>query len=143
MNSMHFRRLVLAGIALCAPALSGCVSNQAHQQAIDEKDAEIRKLREERAALKGQMQDMRANLDDTRGELANAGAPVAEEPKAKEDKRFPELDQMGIDYGMKNGHMTISIPNSITFASGQATLSPEGKKAIHGVATLLKKQYPS
>lgn len=143
MNSMSFRRLALAGLLLCSPAFTSCVSTRAHQAAVDEKDAEIRKLREERAALKGQIQDLRSNLDNTRGELANASAPMHEEPPAKEEKRFAELDQLGIDYGMKNGHMTISIPNSITFASGQAALSNDGKKAIQSVASLLKKQYPS
>jgi len=141
MNTMNIRRLALVGFALCLPLASACVSTRQHQSAIDEKDAEIRKLREERAMLKGQMQDLRASLDSTRGELADASAPRAEEP-VREEQRFPELDKMGIDYGMKNGHMTISIPNSITFASGQAALSNEGKQAIQGVAKLLKQQYP-
>lgn len=143
MNWNLGRRLVIAGLMLCSLPLTSCVSTRAHQTAVDEKDAEIRKLREERAALKGQVQDLRSALDNTRGELATASARVTEEPPAaKEEKRFPELDQMGIEYGMKDGHMTISIPNSITFAAGQAALTNDGKKAIHEVATLLKKQYP-
>lgn len=142
MNWTHGRRLALAGLLLFTLPLTSCVSTRAHQTAVDEKDAEIRKLREERAALKGQVQDLRASLDSTRGELANASARTVEEPAAKEEKRFPELDQMGIEYGMKDGRMTISIPNSITFAAGQAALSNDGKKAIQGVATMLKKQYP-
>ncbi|MBI5362262.1 MAG: OmpA family protein [Planctomycetes bacterium] len=142
MNVMHWSRLALAGMLIFGTGLTSCVSTRAHQTAMDEKDAELRKLREERAALKGQIQDLRSNLDNTRGELANASAKVNEDPPAKEEKRFPELDQMGIDYGMKDGHMTISIPNSISFAAGQAALSNDGKKAIKEVAALLKKQYP-
>jgi chemotaxis protein MotB len=38
--------------------------------------------------------------------------------------------------------MVISIPSSITFASGQATLSKEGQKALQNVASTLKKEYP-
>lgn len=147
MNAIQGRACAFAaGLLLLSPALTSCVSNRAHSQAIDEKDAVIRRLQEERAALKGQIQDLRANLDATRGELANASARISDEPApqpvAKEEKRIPELDKLGIDYGMKDGHMTISIPNSITFAAGQAALSNEGKSALHEVATLLKKQYP-
>lgn len=144
MNTTTWSRLGLAGVT-CLMTLASCVSTRAHQTAIDEKDAEIRKLREQRAALNGQLQDTRSSLDSTRGELANASARTNDEPReeAKKTEKFPELDRMGIDYGMKNGHMTISIPNSITFAAGQATLSGDGQKAIKEVATLLKKQYPS
>lgn len=145
MNAIHGRALTIAaGLLLFSPALTSCVSNRAHSQAIDEKDSVIRRLQEERAALKSQIQDLRSNLDNTRGELANASARMVEEPAApaREEKKFPELDKMGIDYGVKDGHMTISIPNSITFAAGQATLSAEGKKALNEVAGLLKKQYP-
>ena len=110
-----FRRLALAGLFLCTPAFTSCVSTRAHQSAVDEKDAEIRKLREERAALKGQIQDLRASLDNTRGELANASARVNEEPAAREEKRFPELDQLGIDYGMKNGTVTVPCRQAMLF----------------------------
>lgn len=143
MTSIHASRLLFAGLIALSSSLTSCISTRAHQTAIDEKEAEIRKLREQRAALNGQIQDLRATLDSTRGELANAGAPIEEAPPAAEERKFPELDQMGIEYGMKNGRMTISIPNSITFASGQATLSTEGRKAIQGVARLLEKQYPN
>jgi chemotaxis protein MotB len=142
---LHGRRLLVAGLIAMSGTFASCISTRAHQTAIDEKDAEIRKLREQRAQLNGQIQDLRASLDTTRGELANAGARIAEEPPAPaaEERKFPELDQMGIEYGVKNGRMTISIPNSITFASGQATLSNEGRKALQGVAKLLGKQYPN
>ena len=58
------------------------------------------------------------------------------------ETKFPELDSMGISYGMRDGNMVISIPSSITFASGQATLSKDGQKALKEVASTLKKQYP-
>lgn len=144
MNAIHGRASAFAALLLLlSPALTSCVSNRAHSQAIDEKDAVIRRLQEERAALKGQIQDLRANLDSTRGELANASARIDEEPPAPAPKveQHPELDKLGIDYGMKDGHMTISIPSSITFAAGQAALSSEGKQALREVATLLKKQH--
>jgi chemotaxis protein MotB len=39
--------------------------------------------------------------------------------------------------------MVISVPSTVTFAAGQATLSDEGRKALKKVASTLKKEYPS
>jgi chemotaxis protein MotB len=108
---------------------------------MDQKDAELRGLREERASLKAQIQRQKSELDSARGEAAEASARVAE-PAAPETTKFPELDSMGISYGMRDGNMVISIPSSITFASGQATLSKDGQKALKNVASTLKKEYP-
>ena len=123
---------------------SGCVSSRGYQQGLDEKDAEIRSLHEERAALKAQIQRQQGDLDSARGQAAEAGAKTAEtiETPGAAETKFPELDQMGISYGMRDGNMVISIPSSITFPSGQATLSTEGHKALQQVASTLKKQYP-
>jgi len=141
MNWMSFSRLSIAGWMLLALVSQGCVSSRSHQQAMDQKDSEIRALREERASLKSQIQRQKSELDSARGEVAEASAKTSSEPAAPETK-FPELDSMGISYGMKNGNMVISIPSSITFASGQATLSKDGQKALQNVATTLKKEYP-
>jgi chemotaxis protein MotB len=75
-----------------------------------------------------------------RGEAAEASARVTEPMPA--EARFPDLDSMGISYGMRDGNMVISIPSAITFPSGQAALSKEGQKAIRNVASTLKKTYP-
>ncbi len=141
MTTKTFFRACVAGLLLVSPALTGCVSSRGYQAALDDRDAEIRKLREERAALKSQIQSMKSSLDTVQGELADANArPVEAVPAAAE--KFPELDSLGIDYGVRDGNMVISIPSSITFASGQATISKEGQKALKEVASTLKRQYP-
>ena len=144
----HSTRLLLAGMLLFTPGLTSCVSQRLHQQALEEKDAEIRSLREERSALKTQNQQLKANYESVHGQLADANTrPAAEEPIVKEvgkpeaQAKIPELDDAGITYGMRDGNMVISIPSSITFASGQATLSKEGEGALKKVAGLLKKSY--
>ncbi|HEV8111294.1 MAG TPA: OmpA family protein [Planctomycetota bacterium] len=135
-------RLSMAGWLLLAVGQASCVSNRGYQTAMDEKEAEIRGLREERAALKAQIQKNHSDLDTARGQVSEASAKPAETVDAPETaEKFPELDKMGISYGMRDGNMVISIPSSITFASGQATLSKDGQKALKEVASTLKKQY--
>jgi chemotaxis protein MotB len=143
MNAKSLSRLTMAGWLLLAMGQASCVSNRGFQQAMDEKDSEIRGLREERAALKAQIQKQRSDLDTTRGQVSEASARVSEPaaPIETPDAKFPELDKMGISYGMRDGNMVISIPSSITFPSGQATLSKDGQVALKEVATTLKKQY--
>lgn len=144
MNVKTLNRLSMAGWFLLAIGQASCVSSRGYQQAMDEKEAEIRGLREERAALKAQFQKQRSDLDSARGQASEANAKVAEpaEPVETPDAKFPELDKMGISYGMRDGNMVISIPSSITFPSGQATLSKDGQTALKEVAATLKKQYP-
>jgi chemotaxis protein MotB len=137
-------RFGLALAVLAAPLLQGCVSQAGYRQAISDREAEIRNLREERASLKGQVQKLKGDLDQARLELAQAdAAPKPAAPVEADAQRFPELDSLGIGYGLRNGQMVISIPSSITFPSGRAELSKEGQKALHSVADTLKRQYPS
>lgn len=141
----HSTRLLLAGMLLFTPGLTSCVSQRLHQQALEEKDAQIRELREERSALKTQNQQLKANYESMHGQLSEASArPLAEPtpaPAPEPQKKIPELDDAGISYGVRDGNMFISIPSSITFASGQATLSKEGQAALKKVAGLLKREH--
>src|SRR5688572_32876224 len=75
---------------------------------------------------------------------ASANAPAYEPPPAEPQPqaKIPEFDEAGIGYGMRDGNMVITIPSSITFASGQATLSKEGQGALKKVAAMLKKEHP-
>jgi chemotaxis protein MotB len=146
MNGKSLSRLAMAGWVLLAIGQASCVSNRGFQQAMDEKDAEIRGLREERTALKAQIQKQRSDLDAARGQASEASAKISEPastaaPAEAPDAKFPELDKIGISYGMRDGNMVISIPSSITFPSGQATLSSDGQHALKEVASTLKKQY--
>ncbi len=130
---------------LIAVVGAGCVSSKGYQTAMSEKDSEIRQLREERAALKAQIQKQQGDLDSARGQAAEASSAKPDttggvEPAATAEK-YPELDQVGVSYGRRDGNLVISIPSSITFPSGQATLSSEGHKALKEVASVLKKQH--
>ncbi len=134
-------------LVLLVPCITSCVTSQSHQRALDEKDTTIRELRDERAKLKAQIQGLAASRDDALGQLAEAGSPAepaAAEPApqaAPKRESFPELDSVGVSYGMRDGNMVLSIPSSISFASGKADLSEEGKKALKKVASTLKREY--
>ncbi len=142
----RFRWLARAvPLVLLAPLFSGCVSSQSHQRALDEKDKTIGELRDERARLKSQMQGLAASRDDALGQLSEAGSrlePAASEPAPPvAAATFPELDSVGVSYGLRDGNMVLSIPSSISFASGKAELSEEGRKALKKVASTLKREY--
>ncbi|MEY2745959.1 MAG: hypothetical protein RL112_1001, partial [Planctomycetota bacterium] len=131
---------LVASLALLSAA--ACTSPQQYKAAIEEKDSQIRRLNEERAQLKSQIQTLKSSLDQANGALAEASAPKEAAAPAPE-QRFPELDEVGVSYGMRDGNMVISVPSTVTFPAGQATLSDEGKKALKKVASTLKKEYPS
>jgi chemotaxis protein MotB len=130
----------LAALALLSAA--ACTSPQQYKAALEEKDAQIRRLNEDRAQLKAQVQTLKSSLDQANGQLAEASAP-REAAAPQPAQSFPELDEVGVSYGMRDGNMVISVPSTITFPAGQATLSDEGKKALKKVASTLKKEYPS
>lgn len=135
-------RLLFTTLLVLSPGLTSCVTSRMHQQAISEKDAEIERLREERTSLKSQIQKLKGSLETAQGQLADANArviePVVQETPVKTD---PELDALGIGVSKRDGNTVISIPSSITFASGQAALSKDGKDAIQKVAKLLRKEH--
>lgn len=150
MNGMFSRPLALIG-ALLLPMVAGCVTSRTHHHVVDQKDQEIQELRAERAGLKNQIVSLRSNLDNAHGELANASAQMSEpapiaipEPRAdSRSEKIPELDSVGVSYGMRDGNMVITIPSAITFKSGEATLAKEGEKALRSVANTLKSKYAS
>ena len=132
-------------LVLVAPLLTGCVSQAGYRQAIADREAEIRDLREERASLKQKLQDLKGRLEDARLQMASAPVETFEAAAPIEiveaPTSFPELDSLGITYGMRNGQMVISVPSSITFRSGSASLSSDGKKALRSVAKTLNGEY--
>jgi len=134
----------LALVALVLPVATGCVSQQQYHRTLSEREAENRALREERTALKNQMRDLAFQKESLETALAEANArllaaPAA--PAAQEPARFAAFDDLGIGYGMRDGNMVISIPAEITFPSGKAQLSEQGKDALTVVARTLLDEY--
>jgi chemotaxis protein MotB len=124
------------------PLAASCQTSQ-YQIALNERESENRALREERTALKNQMRDLQYQKESLETALAEANARLLEEPVAASVQSFPELDQYGIGYGTRDGRMVISIPSGISFGSGKAELSEQGKDALTAVARTLINEYAS
>jgi chemotaxis protein MotB len=121
---------------------AGCASELAYRQAIADRDAEIKALREERTAVKNSNRDLSQHNKVLDSALAEANARLLSEPTRESGQSLPELDDAGIGYGMRDGNLVISIPSEITFDSGKADLAAGGKQALAAVAKTLKEQHP-
>lgn len=121
---------------------SSCTSPEQYRKAIDERDQEITDLREERVELKRGRQSLLAQIDALNSQLQEANRRLDEKPAPVEAAAHPGLESLGIEYLYQDGMAVIRVPSSITFASGQATLSAEGKKALREVARVLKEEHP-
>lgn len=131
--------LALAGLVLFT---TGCTSSAQYRRTIEDQEAEIRALREERAGLKRDREAYLGEVDELSVRLQEANARLAEAPQpAPAAERHPELEELGIGYGIRNGMTVITIPAGITFPSGKAELSAQGKKALKEVAAVLKKSH--
>lgn len=127
-------------LALIALALASC-TNTRYQQALADRDAEIRALREERTAVKNNNRDLNAQNATLDRQLAEAHARLLAEPVRTTAQDFPELDREGVSYGMRDGNMVITISSDVTFDSGKAEVSSKGKQALAAVAKTLRDKY--
>lgn len=128
-------------LALLGPFFASCQTQGQYKLALDERERENRELREERTSLKNQLRDLAFQKESLETALAEANARLLETPEPIAAQRFPELDELGIGYGMRGGDLVISIPTEITFGSGKADLSSGGRSALSTVARTLMGEY--
>lgn len=138
-----WQRGIALGLFCVSLGATSCTSPEAYRQAMDERDDEIATLREERSQLKNDRQGLLQQIDDLGSQLREANSMIDDHKQAIEASSQPGLDNLGIDYGYRNGMMVISIPSSITFGSGKAELSKDGKAAMREVASVLKSSHGS
>ncbi len=137
------RRWARTGLGVLVSMVAvGCTSPEAYRQTIADRDAQIRVLREERASLKRERQGHLGHIDDLGTQLVEANARVVEVETPADLLGDQRLAELGITYGMRDGMAVISIPSSITFASGKADLSTEGHSALVEVAAVLLAAHP-
>jgi flagellar motor protein MotB len=130
-------RLIGGLLLLCLPFGAGCAS----QAALQEYETEITRLREDKTQLQRDNQRLQGELTRYEAELVSARQEAANS-KAVPAQGFQNLTDLGIDVEARGNSVAISIPSSITFASGSADLSSGGKAALREVAKVLKTQYP-
>lgn len=132
----HMRTL---GLALASATLffSSCASPTTMRQYQDE----VRALREERTQLKKENRDLRSQCESYEAQLAEASVKVQEAPTPTTN---PEFDKLGIDYYTdRYGNSVISVASDITFASGKAELTKDGRTALQAVARELNERQSS
>lgn len=151
-------RVRTLGLVLLGLVATGCVAPGEYRRTVSQYDAEIAALRaeleREKAAADGataqvtaQMEELTDALDQANDENERLRAALESRPQAvaasaATDADLSDLDQYGIGVEQRAGEAVITIPSSITFASGSATLSAEGRKAIDAVGKSLLREYP-
>jgi chemotaxis protein MotB len=136
-------RRAFALLFLCITlGATSCTSPDQLRKAIDERDAEIAQLREERSVLKRDRQLLQAELENMGAKLREASMRRDSEPvQSLTTNNQAGLESLGIGYAYRDGVAVITIPSSITFGSGKAALSASGKKALLEVATVLRQNH--
>jgi chemotaxis protein MotB len=124
----------LFGLLVILPFASGCAS----QKALKDYQEEVRSLREERTKLKKDNRALQMQIESYEVALAEANMRMESAPEAK---TYSELDEQGIGYEQRGRNFVISVPAEISFASGRADLTKQGKDALHAVARTLAQDY--
>lgn len=142
-TTLRTRARLMGVLALLAsPALTGCASQQALRQSLNDRDAEIRDLLEEQTRLDNELRRVRNDRDNLQVALEDATSQLRAKPAPVEAasplQEFPDLDREGITYGRRGDHIVFSVPSAVTFGAGKASLTDQGRKALKVLAARLK-----
>jgi chemotaxis protein MotB len=127
-------RLGLVALLL-APVAGGCVS----QKHLQDAENEIIKLREERTRLRRDNDALNRQVQSYEAQLVAANAKLMEQPKLPD---YADVKATGIDVFRRGNTIVFSVPAEISFASGKADLSSNGRNALRTVADKLKRDFP-
>lgn len=145
--TLGHKHTCFAGLALLLALFSSaCQTDRAFRDGYEEQSAENKRLREERAQLKGDLRDLAYQKESMEHALAEANAKLLEAPHrdtSANAKQFPELDAAGVGYGLRDGEMVLTMSSDVTFSSGKAELSKTGRAALTSVAKALTREYPN
>ncbi|MFT5286244.1 MAG: chemotaxis protein MotB [Planctomycetota bacterium] len=132
-------RLLGSGLVLALLA-GGCIS----PQLLKDKENEIVTLREERAGLKKELRLAESEVSALEVALAEASMRtddvVTPLPQAPIDD-FSDLNDLGIETSRRQGNLVINVPAEVTFGSGKAVLTTQGRAALQAVARTLANEY--
>ncbi|MEA3366507.1 MAG: OmpA family protein [Planctomycetota bacterium] len=132
------RGLLVVALTLAAAASVGC-----EQQQLEERNAALQKQLEQ-ALVKNA--DLQAESDRLQGEnqqlvseLARA-RDTARQAAAQPAQAKPDFGK-GVDVSVKGGVTTVTLPNTILFDVGRATLKSSSKRVLDKIASVLGSQY--
>ncbi|MEO0651346.1 MAG: OmpA family protein [Planctomycetota bacterium] len=120
--------------ALVLPTLAGCATLESVQEYQDE----IAALRENSSKLQRENNRLRDQLANAEARLVEANMRV-EDALARPD--LSELENIGVGVDVRGNALVLSLPGSITFPSGSATLNGQGEDTVRAVARVLETEY--
>jgi chemotaxis protein MotB len=134
------RALLVAAAGLLALASVGC-----QQQQLEERNAALQKqleqalvknadLQAENDRLMGENQTLAGQLAQARTAAQQAAAAP---PPAAAKPDFGE----GVDVSVSGGVTTVTLPDTVLFDSGKATLKSSSKRVLDKIASVLNSQY--
>ncbi|MBL7140350.1 MAG: OmpA family protein [Planctomycetes bacterium] len=135
------RGLLVLAIGALAAASVGC-----QQQQLEERNAALQKqleqaivrnadLQAENDRLQGENQQMLSDVAQARQAAQQAKA----EPQPAKKPDFGE----GIDVSVAGGVTTVTLPDTILFDSGKATLKSSSQRVLDKIASVLNRDYSS
>ncbi|HUU90820.1 MAG TPA: OmpA family protein [Phycisphaerae bacterium] len=129
--------LVLA-IGIVAASSVGC-----QQQQLEERNAALQKQLEQAliqsADLQAENDGLRGQNQELQSELARTNA-IPAPPPTTPAKQKPDFGE-GVDVSVVGDVTTVTLPNTILFDSGQATLKSASKQVLDRIATVLNRDY--
>lgn len=110
--------------------------------------AELTSLREEKALMTQSMEELQSEKEDLNSKYAASEEEKArlleEKNKLEKARRSAEqrLKGTGVSVKIKEGHISIVLPSSILFNSGQIKLKKQAKNSLTKICSVLKKDFP-
>jgi len=111
--------------------------------------AELKTLREENLVMTQRIDELQSEKDDLDSRYAVSESErarlIQERNKLENAKRSMEqkLRGTGVSVKIKGGHISVVLPSSILFNSGQTKLKTAAKSSLAKVCSALKKDFPT
>ena len=111
--------------------------------------AELKSLREEKIVMNQRIEELQRERDDldTRYNLSEQekASLIEERDRLENARRSMEerLQGSGASVRIKEGKISVMLPSSILFNSGQTKLKKEAKNSLTKVCNVLKKDFPN
>lgn len=147
MGNMNRRFVLYVGLLALLPFAGGCTAK--YRKALEQRDRELRSLREERDGLRAELDEAKAKERLFQQQIAaarsgavpiEAAAPATGAVEERAKSIAGDLEGSGVETGVRDGRVVLTLPEGITFASGKATLSDRGKKTVRQVSDSLRRQ---
>ena len=120
------------------------ISIRKNKQEIAKTKEELAALNTNKQALESEYQNTQKLLDASQSKLEKMRQIEIETKKRNEIyARFVKQLQKMIDAGqlsvsIEKGRIVLNLPNNVLFATGHASVNPEGKKVLEQIASVLK-----